>query len=109
VTTLLKAGGMAQKDVDQSTSDEQTAEGAYKAARDAVRIFGKTANHSPVLPFAAFVAEASKILYDPDGSRTLSDARRRQHPPSGRLSPKPGSSIGRQRRASTWLGSTDSG
>jgi cobalt-zinc-cadmium efflux system membrane fusion protein len=42
VTTLLKAGGMAQKDVDQSTSDQQTAEGAYKAARDAVRIFGKT-------------------------------------------------------------------
>jgi cobalt-zinc-cadmium efflux system membrane fusion protein len=34
VTTLLKAGGMAQKDVDQSTSDEQTAEGAYKAARE---------------------------------------------------------------------------
>ena len=42
VTTLLKAGGSAQKDVDQSTSDEQTAEGNFKAARDAVRIFGKT-------------------------------------------------------------------
>jgi membrane fusion protein, heavy metal efflux system len=42
VTSLLKVGGMAQKDVDQSTSDEQTAEGAYKAARDAVRIFGKS-------------------------------------------------------------------
>ena len=41
-TTLLKAGGMAQKDVDQATSDQQTAEGNYKAARDAVRIFGKT-------------------------------------------------------------------
>lgn len=41
-TSLLKAGGSAQKDVDQSTSDEQTAEGNYKAARDAVRIFGKT-------------------------------------------------------------------
>jgi cobalt-zinc-cadmium efflux system membrane fusion protein len=41
-TMLLKAGGSAQKDVDQSTSDEQTAEGNYKAARDAVRIFGKT-------------------------------------------------------------------
>jgi cobalt-zinc-cadmium efflux system membrane fusion protein len=40
-TNLLKAGGSAQKDVDQSTSDQQTAEGAYKAARDAVRIFGK--------------------------------------------------------------------
>src|ERR1700737_188258 len=42
VTMLLKAGGSAQKDVDQSTSDEQTAEGHFKAARNAVRIFGKT-------------------------------------------------------------------
>jgi len=41
-TGLLKAGGSAQKDVDQSTSDEQTAEGNFKAARVAVRIFGKT-------------------------------------------------------------------
>jgi membrane fusion protein, heavy metal efflux system len=39
---LLKAGGSAQKDVDQATSDEQTAEGNFKAAKDAVRIFGKT-------------------------------------------------------------------
>ena len=42
LTGLLKAGGSAQKDIDQSTSDEQTAEGNFKAARDAVRIFGKT-------------------------------------------------------------------
>lgn len=42
VRQLLKAGGGAQKDVDQATSDQQTAEGNYKAARDAVRIFGKT-------------------------------------------------------------------
>jgi cobalt-zinc-cadmium efflux system membrane fusion protein len=41
-TGLLKAGGSAQRDVDQATSDEQTAEGNFKAARDAVRIFGKT-------------------------------------------------------------------
>jgi membrane fusion protein, heavy metal efflux system len=41
-TNLLKSGGSAQKDVDQSTSDQQTAEGNYKAARDAVRIFGRT-------------------------------------------------------------------
>jgi cobalt-zinc-cadmium efflux system membrane fusion protein len=41
-TNLLKSGGSAQKDVDQTTSDEQTAEGNYKAARNAVRIFGKT-------------------------------------------------------------------
>lgn len=41
-TNLLKSGGSAQKDVDQATSDEQTAEGNYKAARNSVRIFGKT-------------------------------------------------------------------
>ncbi len=39
---LLKAGGSAQKDVDQATSDQQTAEGNFKAGKDAVRIFGKT-------------------------------------------------------------------
>jgi cobalt-zinc-cadmium efflux system membrane fusion protein len=41
-TQLLRQGGSAQKDVDQSTSDQQTAEGNFKAAKDAVRIFGKT-------------------------------------------------------------------
>jgi membrane fusion protein, heavy metal efflux system len=40
-TQLLKGGGSAQKDVDQSTSDQQTAEGNFKAAKNAVRIFGK--------------------------------------------------------------------
>jgi cobalt-zinc-cadmium efflux system membrane fusion protein len=42
VKQLLKTGGGAQRDVDQATSDQQTAEGNYKAGRDAVRIFGKT-------------------------------------------------------------------
>jgi membrane fusion protein, heavy metal efflux system len=42
LTNLLKSGGSAQKDVDQSTSDQQTAEGNFKAAKDAVRIFGKS-------------------------------------------------------------------
>lgn len=42
VRQLLKTGGGSQRDVDQATSDQQTAEGNYKAARDAVRIFGKT-------------------------------------------------------------------
>jgi membrane fusion protein, heavy metal efflux system len=41
-TQLIKAGGSAQKDVDQATSDQQTAEGNFKAARNSVRIFGKT-------------------------------------------------------------------
>jgi cobalt-zinc-cadmium efflux system membrane fusion protein len=42
LSMLLKAGGSAQKDVDQATSDEQTAEGNFKAARNSVLIFGKT-------------------------------------------------------------------
>ncbi|WP_315838276.1 efflux RND transporter periplasmic adaptor subunit [Bradyrhizobium prioriisuperbiae] len=42
VQQLLKAGGGSQRDVDQAISDQQSAEGAYKAARNAVRIFGKT-------------------------------------------------------------------
>jgi membrane fusion protein, heavy metal efflux system len=39
---LVKAGGGAQKDLDQAISDQQTAEGNFRAARDAVRYFGKT-------------------------------------------------------------------
>jgi len=35
-------GGIAEKDVQQATSDQMTAEGALKAARAALRVFGKT-------------------------------------------------------------------
>ncbi|MGO8915818.1 MAG: efflux RND transporter periplasmic adaptor subunit [Stellaceae bacterium] len=35
-------GGIAEKDLDQAVSDKQTAEVALRAARDAVRVFGKT-------------------------------------------------------------------
>jgi cobalt-zinc-cadmium efflux system membrane fusion protein len=41
---LAGVKGLAQKDFDQAVSDQQTAEGNYKAAVDAVRIFGKTAD-----------------------------------------------------------------
>jgi membrane fusion protein, heavy metal efflux system len=34
--------GISQRELEQATSDQQTAEGALKAARDAVRVFGKT-------------------------------------------------------------------
>ena len=46
--TLERAKGMlevkasAQKDVEQATSDQQGAEGSYRAARNALRIFGKS-------------------------------------------------------------------
>jgi cobalt-zinc-cadmium efflux system membrane fusion protein len=39
---LFESQVASQKDLDQATSDQQAAEGALKAARDAMRIFGKT-------------------------------------------------------------------
>jgi cobalt-zinc-cadmium efflux system membrane fusion protein len=39
---LHKTLAVSQRDVDQATSDHQTAEGNLRAGRDAVRIFGKT-------------------------------------------------------------------
>jgi membrane fusion protein, heavy metal efflux system len=38
---LYAVQGMAEKDLQQAGSDQQTAEGALKAARDAVAVFGK--------------------------------------------------------------------
>jgi membrane fusion protein, heavy metal efflux system len=39
---LYETRAVAQKDLEQAVSDQQTADGTLKAARDAVRIFGKT-------------------------------------------------------------------
>jgi membrane fusion protein, heavy metal efflux system len=39
---LYESRAIAQKDMEQAISDQQASEGALKAARDAVRIFGKT-------------------------------------------------------------------
>jgi len=41
-TELYKTNGVARRELEQATSDANTAEGAYKSAHDAVRIFGKT-------------------------------------------------------------------
>lgn len=38
---LVPAGGSAQKDLNQATSDQQTAEGNYQAAYQALHIYGK--------------------------------------------------------------------
>jgi len=40
--SLNVSNGVSEREVEQATSDEVTAEGALKAARDAVRVFGKT-------------------------------------------------------------------
>jgi len=42
LTELYKTRAVSQKDLEQATSDQQTAEGNLRAARDSVRIFGKT-------------------------------------------------------------------
>jgi cobalt-zinc-cadmium efflux system membrane fusion protein len=39
---LYKVQGIAEKDLQQAMSDQQTAEGALKAARNAVEVFGKS-------------------------------------------------------------------
>ncbi len=41
LTELHKSLAVSQRDVDQATSDHQTAEGNLRAARDSVRLFGK--------------------------------------------------------------------
>jgi cobalt-zinc-cadmium efflux system membrane fusion protein len=42
VRDLYGTNGVSQREIEQATSDQQSAEGALKAARDAVRVFGKT-------------------------------------------------------------------
>jgi cobalt-zinc-cadmium efflux system membrane fusion protein len=39
---LYGTNGVSQREFEQAASDQQTAEGALKAARDALRVFGKT-------------------------------------------------------------------
>ena len=39
---LYGTNGVSAREMEQATSDQQTAEGSLKAARDAVRVFGKT-------------------------------------------------------------------
>ncbi|HEV7924642.1 MAG TPA: efflux RND transporter periplasmic adaptor subunit [Verrucomicrobiae bacterium] len=40
--SLYGTNGVSEREMEQATSDAQTAEGALRAARDAVRVFGKT-------------------------------------------------------------------
>jgi membrane fusion protein, heavy metal efflux system len=39
---LFGTNGVSERELEQATSDQQTAEGALKAARDSVRVFGKS-------------------------------------------------------------------
>jgi cobalt-zinc-cadmium efflux system membrane fusion protein len=52
---LFGTNGVSEREIEQATSEQHTAEGALKAARDAVRVFGKTE------PEIDQIAEARKI------------------------------------------------
>ena len=56
---LYTTRAVSQRDVEQATSDQQTAEGNLRAARDAVRLFGKTD------------AEIDRIIADRSADSTL--------------------------------------
>ncbi|MCA0302609.1 MAG: efflux RND transporter periplasmic adaptor subunit [Proteobacteria bacterium] len=82
LTETLKSGGGAQKDVDQAVSDQQAAEGALRAARAVLRIYGKSESeidrliaerradstlevHSPIAGFVTARNAAPGLLVQP--------------------------------------------
>jgi len=71
---LYKTLAVSQRDLDQAVSDQQTAEGNLRAARDAVRIFGKPdADIDHII--AARVADPTLVVASPiDGRITTRNA-----------------------------------
>lgn len=67
---LYAVQGMAQKDLQQAVSDQQSAEGAYKSARNAVRIFGKTESQIDQIVNSRHV-DASLVVRSPIDGRIV--------------------------------------
>jgi membrane fusion protein, heavy metal efflux system len=65
---LHKTLAVSQKDVEQATSDQQTAEGNLRAARDAVRLFGKTEAEIDRI-IAARMADPTLVVPSPINGR----------------------------------------
>jgi cobalt-zinc-cadmium efflux system membrane fusion protein len=65
---LYKTLAVSQRDVDQGTSDQQTAEGNLRAGRDAVRIFGKTDAEIDRI-IAERRADPTLVVYSPINGR----------------------------------------
>jgi membrane fusion protein, heavy metal efflux system len=63
--------GVPQRELEQATSDEQTAEGALKAARDAVRVFGKTDSEIDKM-IASRVTDPALVVRSPITGRITS-------------------------------------
>jgi membrane fusion protein, heavy metal efflux system len=71
---LYKTRAIAQKDLEQAVSDQQTAEGALRAARDAVRIFGKSDTEIDQI-IAKRLADPTLVVASPiDGRITARNA-----------------------------------
>jgi cobalt-zinc-cadmium efflux system membrane fusion protein len=65
---LYKTRAVSQKDVEQAVSDQQTAEGALRAGRDAVRLFGKTDAEIDRI-IAQRMADPTLVIPSPIGGR----------------------------------------
>jgi membrane fusion protein, heavy metal efflux system len=71
---LYKTRAIAQKDLEQAVSDQQTAEGSLRAARDAVRIFGKSDTEIDQI-IAKRLADPTLVVASPiDGRITARNA-----------------------------------
>ena len=67
-------GGVSEKELEQATSDHQTAEGALKAARDSVRVFGKSESEIDQI-VATRKIDPALVVHSPlDGQITLMNA-----------------------------------
>lgn len=71
---LLPTQGIAQKDYDQAVSDQKTAEGALAAARNNVRVFGKTDREIDAIVAAGKIDPALVVVSPIAGEITVRDA-----------------------------------
>jgi membrane fusion protein, heavy metal efflux system len=68
--SLYGTNGVSEREMEQATSDAQTAEGALKASRDAVRVFGKTDAETDQI-VATRKVDSALILSSPVAGRVI--------------------------------------
>jgi len=73
---LSGPNGVSEREIEQATSDQQTAEGARTAARDAVRIFGKTEAEIDQIAASRTIDRALVVRSPVTGRVTARDAQR---------------------------------
>jgi len=68
---LNGTNGVSERELEQASSDQQTAEGALKAARDAVRVFGKTETEIDQM-IASRTIDPALVVRSPISGRIIS-------------------------------------